>query len=116
MVSVRVDDGPAGDLAAAIGTMMDSAGVEGRQPTLGEIEAACTRSLATRSRSTSRCYPVFSNPPMRWPQPKTWKSVPYILQSNHRSSNSLHGAFRDARGPRDAAQNPSWLKEKPLAN
>ena len=49
MVSVSVDDGPTGDLAAAIGAVMDSAGVKGRQPAREEIEAACARSLATRS-------------------------------------------------------------------
>ncbi len=40
MVSVRVDadDGPAGDLAAAIGAVIDSARAEGRQPTQEEIE------------------------------------------------------------------------------
>ena len=64
MVSVRVDDGPAGDPVAAIGTLVDSTGVEGRQPTQGKIEAACTRSLATRSRLTSRCHPVVSNRPI----------------------------------------------------
>jgi len=42
MISVRVDaDGePAGDLAAAIGAVIDSARAEGRQPTPEEIEAA----------------------------------------------------------------------------
>lgn len=41
MVSVRVDadDGPAGDLAAATGAVIDSARAEGRQPTREEIEA-----------------------------------------------------------------------------
>jgi len=42
MISVRVDaDGePAGDLAAAIGAVIDSARAEGRRPTQEEIEAA----------------------------------------------------------------------------
>ena len=39
-VSVDADDEPAGDLAAAIGAVIDSARVEGRQPTKEEIEAA----------------------------------------------------------------------------
>ena len=44
MISVSVDaDGePAGDLAAAIGAVIDSARAEGRQPTQEEIEAAVT--------------------------------------------------------------------------
>lgn len=42
VISVRVDaDGePAGDLAAAIGAVIDSARAEGRQPTPEEIEVA----------------------------------------------------------------------------
>ena len=42
MASVRVDadDGPAGEIAAAIGVVIDSARAEGRQPTQQEIEAA----------------------------------------------------------------------------
>ena len=39
-VSVDADDEPAGDLAAAIGAVIDSARAEGRQPTKEEIEAA----------------------------------------------------------------------------
>ena len=39
-VSVDADDEPAGDLAAAIGAVIDSARAEGRQPTKQEIEAA----------------------------------------------------------------------------
>ena len=44
MISVRVDadDEPAGDLAAAIGAVIDAARSEGRQPTQEEIEAAVT--------------------------------------------------------------------------
>ena len=42
MVSVRVDaeDEPAGDLAAAIGAVIDNARAEGREPTKAEIEPA----------------------------------------------------------------------------
>ena len=42
MISVRVDaeDEPAGDLAAAIGAVIDTAKAEGREPTKEEIEAA----------------------------------------------------------------------------
>ena len=42
MISVNVDadDEPVGDLAAAIGAVIDSARAEGRQPTKEEIEAA----------------------------------------------------------------------------
>ena len=42
MVSVSVDaeDEPAGDLAAAIGAVIDTARAQGREPTKGEIEAA----------------------------------------------------------------------------
>ena len=39
-VSVDADDEPAGDLAAAIGVVIDSARAEGREPTKEEIEAA----------------------------------------------------------------------------
>ena len=39
-VSVDADDEPVGDLAAAIGAVIDSARAEGRQPTKEEIEAA----------------------------------------------------------------------------
>jgi len=42
MISVRVDadDEPAGDLAATIGAVIDTARAEGREPTKEEIEAA----------------------------------------------------------------------------
>ena len=42
MISVSIDaeDEPAGDLAAAIGAVIDEARAEGREPTEGEIEAA----------------------------------------------------------------------------
>ena len=42
MISVSIDaeDEPAGDLAAAIGAVIDEARAEGRKPTEGEIEAA----------------------------------------------------------------------------
>ena len=42
MISVSVDaeDEPAGDLAAAIGAVIDTARAEGREPTKEEIEAA----------------------------------------------------------------------------
>ena len=40
MISVSVDDEPAGDLAAAIGAVIDTARAEGREPTKAEIEAA----------------------------------------------------------------------------
>ena len=42
MISVSIDaeDEPAGDLAAAIGAVIDEARAEGREPTKGEIEAA----------------------------------------------------------------------------
>ena len=39
-VSVDADNEPAGDLAAAIGAVIDSARADGRQPTKAEIEAA----------------------------------------------------------------------------
>ena len=39
-VSVGADDEPAGDLAAAIGAVIDTARAEGREPTKEEIEAA----------------------------------------------------------------------------
>ena len=39
-VSVDADDEPAGDLAAAIGAVIDAARAEGREPTKEEIEAA----------------------------------------------------------------------------
>ena len=39
-VSVDADDEPAGDLAAAIGAVIDTARAEGREPTKAEIEAA----------------------------------------------------------------------------
>jgi len=41
-ISVRIDanDEPAGDLAAAIGAVIDAARAEGRQPTPEEVEAA----------------------------------------------------------------------------
>lgn len=39
-VSVKADDEPAGDLAAAIGAVIDTAKAEGREPTKEEIEAA----------------------------------------------------------------------------
>ena len=39
-VSIDADDEPAGDLAAAISAVIDSARAEGRQPTKEEIEAA----------------------------------------------------------------------------
>ena len=39
-VSVDADDEPAGDLAAAIGAVIDTARAEGREPTKEEIEAA----------------------------------------------------------------------------
>ena len=42
MISVSIDaeDEPAGDLAAAIGAVIEEARAEGREPTEGEIEAA----------------------------------------------------------------------------
>ena len=39
-VSVDADDEPAGNLAAAIGAVIDTARAEGREPTKGEIETA----------------------------------------------------------------------------
>ena len=39
-VSVKADDEPAGDLAAAIGAVIDTARAQGREPTKEEIEAA----------------------------------------------------------------------------
>ena len=42
-VSIDADDEPAGDLAAAIGAVIDSARAEGRQPTKEEIEAAVSK-------------------------------------------------------------------------
>ena len=42
-VSVDTDDEPTGDLAAAIGAVIDSARAEGRQPTKAEIEAAVSQ-------------------------------------------------------------------------
>ena len=39
-VSIDADDEPAGDLAAAIGAVIDTARAEGREPTKEEIEAA----------------------------------------------------------------------------
>jgi hypothetical protein len=41
-VSVDADDEPTGDLAAAIGAVIDAARAEGREPTKEEIEAAVT--------------------------------------------------------------------------
>ena len=41
-VSIDADDEPAGDLAAAIGAVIDAARSEGRHPTQEEIEAAVT--------------------------------------------------------------------------
>lgn len=49
-VSVDTDDEPAGDLAAAIGAVIDSARAEGRQPTKAEIEAAVSQ-LAGNAKS-----------------------------------------------------------------
>lgn len=49
-VGVDADDGPIGDLAAAIDTVIDSARAEGRQPTQEMIEAA-TSAVADDAKS-----------------------------------------------------------------
>lgn len=41
-VSINAEDEPTGDLAAAIGAVIDAAKAEGREPTREEIEAAVT--------------------------------------------------------------------------